>query len=99
MHRQLIRPQGIVIVKQMSIKENIKIKKPLDQYQTYSSNQPDTAYWYVFFPQKKYVRLRKSFFMEVGYPRKIGQKLRKAFVISETTSSTVFLLVWDKRMK
>lgn len=83
----------------MSIKENIKIKKPLDQYQTYSSNQPDTAYWYVFFPQKKYVRLRKSFFMEVGYFRKIGQKLRKAFVISETTSSTVFLLVWDKRMK
>lgn len=37
----------------MSIKENIKIKKPLDQYQTYSSNQSDTAYWYVFFPQKK----------------------------------------------
>ena len=28
--------------------------------------------------------------MEVGYLRKIGQKLRKAFVISETTSSTVF---------
>lgn len=48
----------------MSIKENIKIKKPLNQYQTYSSNQPDTTYWYVFFPQKKYVRLRKSFFME-----------------------------------
>lgn len=31
--------------------------------------------------------------MEVGYLKKIGQKLSKAFVISETTSSTVFLLV------